>query len=163
MTSISARNLSDITAICVITASHFLHMSNVSAALTNALTELDWSQTDVAEKAGINIGMMNRYVRGTGVLGEDNLDRLLHVLPNPHSNRLLAAYLRDLIPPGNEGLVTVKPNSSAREEAPNLPEGLDPELTRAITRLAQKAHVHTPVKDMLLHFAKLMCGEESAR
>ena len=134
-------------------------MSNVSAALTAAFQDLDWSQTAVAEMTSINLGQLNRYARGTGVLGDDNLQRLLDFLPDPHRQRLLAAYLRDLIPKGQEHLVTIATNTKAKQEPKVLPDGLDPELARALGRLARKAQIHTDVKDMLLHFTKLICGE----
>jgi transcriptional regulator with XRE-family HTH domain len=133
-------------------------MSNVSAALSAALDDLGWSQTELAQKADINLGMLNRYVRGTGVLGEDNLQRLLSVLPEPQNRMLLAGYLRDLIPPGKEQLVSILTNSILREEAPILPEGLEPELADALGFLARKAQIHTEVKDMLVGFTKLIRG-----
>lgn len=131
-------------------------MSNVSAALHAALEDLDWSQTELAARADIDRTMLNRYVRGTGPLGADNLTPLLRTLPSPHDAALLAAYLRDLIPSDKAGLVSILCDSIAREDPPELPAGLDPDLRKDIIFLAQKAQVHTEIKDLIMHFAKVL-------
>lgn len=133
-------------------------MSNVSAALSTALSSPPWSQTKLAQLSGIDRGMLNRYVRGTAPLGAENLVALLKVLSPPHNSALLAGYLRDAIPSGSEALVAILTNATISETPPTLPEDLDPKLRDAIMFLARKAMVHTEIRDMLMHFAKVLRG-----
>lgn len=132
------------------------NMSYVSAALTTALKSLEWTQTELSNRAKVDRGMLNRYVRGIKPLGEENLPSLLKTLPKPHNDHLLAAYLRDLIPAGTEATVTILTDAIAAETPPSLPSDLDPKVRKAIDFLARKAIVHTEIKDMLVHFAKVL-------
>ena len=133
------------------------YMSYLANALSAALDTLQWSQTNLAERTGMMRHQINRYCRGRATIAGESLVKLLSVFPEPHNAELLAAYLRDMIPPGFESLVMVMTNdSTVRATSPDLPEGLDADLRATICRLALASGRHTEVRDMLVQFDKIM-------
>ena len=132
-------------------------MSQFGNALTTVLSELKWSQTYFAEISGIQRTQVNRYARGTSSIDLTSLEKLLQVIPAPFNAQVLAAYLRDFIPDGAEGLVTLDLcGETVQESPPDLPGGLDPEFRAAIVRLALLARRHTEVRDVVLSIDRLM-------
>lgn len=133
------------------------NMSYLANALSAALENLHWSQTQLADRTGMMRHQINRYCRGRATVAADSLIKLLDAFPDPHNAELLAAYLRDMIPAGFEPLVEVSVNTAAvREEPPSLPEGLDADLRGTLYRLALAGSRHTQVRDMLIQFDKIM-------
>ena len=132
-------------------------MSHLSNMLTTALGELGWSQTYLSELSGIQRTQINRYARGVSSMDADGLEKILKVFPVPFNSRILAAYLRDAMPPGAEGLVALEERvETVQEMPPELPSGLDPDLRASIIRIALLARRHTEIRDIVFSLERLM-------
>lgn len=137
-------------------------MSHVSNALQRALGAIHTNQTALAQRAGIDRTMLNRYVKGSATLGAESLARLLEVLPVEHQAELTAAFARDWIPEPYHHLVTIEPSSGQvilAETPPVLPEELDAEFRDALLYLAHRGLLHSEIRDMVLRLASVLRGK----
>jgi len=141
-------------------------MAYVAAALTTVLSEIDWTQRDLAQRCGLPASQINRYCRGVNKIPIDSAEKLIRAIPEEHRATILIAYLRDCIPPGFENLVEVASTSPrVKEEGIDgikLPKGMDAELTRMIELFGQLGMRHTQVRDMMRSFLKIAAPEQMA-
>lgn len=103
---------------------------------------MDSSQEDQLYWAKIlkmDPSQFNKYCNGTERVGPKALERLLAVLPRASKGTLLAAYLLDQVPAGEEALVRVEPRMAALAEPEvNILEGLDDDKAEALRWVASR-------------------------
>lgn len=92
--------------------SHKYNMSFFSTELEAIRTEIGLTQTQMAERAGILGPSMSRYMNGS-MADEDALIALCEAMPT-YSDRLVAAWTQDRIPPALRELVQVLPGSGRK-------------------------------------------------
>lgn len=122
------------------------------------------TQTALAEQSKLSQPMINRYVRGQA-LGVENLARLVAVLPEPHGSRLVAAYLRDSLPPALAHHVAILANNphvneddADAQRLGDLIAALDPELRRDVLFLIGLAGRQTAIADIFRRSAEILRG-----
>lgn len=134
-------------------------MSYLSSGLTKVLADLDWSQKRLADLTGIQPSRINRYARGSAVIGSDALRAIIEALPRDRQGELLAAHLKDAIPDGLSDLVTVLPTGTPPEPGTppdSFPIEADPHLRKVVQTLARQAVEQKEIRDMLCNFERLI-------
>jgi transcriptional regulator with XRE-family HTH domain len=140
-------------------------MSYVSAALNTALDDLGISQTELAHRADIDRSILNRYTRDA-VLGPENLEKLIAALSAPHDSALVAAYLRDMLPPSLAHLVSIQPQTDrVREKDPLQQQIIDtlaavtPKLQKDTLYLLTRAARQNAIADIFHSTASILRGD----
>ncbi len=67
------------------------------AAVLQALDPATWTQSLLAEKAGVNRGVLNQLWQGKTSSSPLLIGRLIAVLPKKEATKLLTAYLEDVL------------------------------------------------------------------
>lgn len=107
-----------------------------SETLRKALADLGWTQTSLAEKAGIDRSAASKYASGALDPGADVLEKICKALPDEQRAELICAYLEDRIPSAGRELVSVTSSFGRKVKAPKMPP-LGHEAREAIEGLAR--------------------------
>lgn len=137
-------------------------MAHVAAALNTILTELNWTQRELAERCELPPSQINRYSRGVNRMPVESVAKLASAVPAEYRPTLLVAYLRDCLPEGMEKLVSIAPASAPKAEADafELPDGMDPELRKMLQVYATLGLRHTQIRDMMRSFLRVVAPDQ---
>lgn len=145
-------------------------MSYFSGTLGDTLKLLGWTQRVYSEKTEIAPPQINRYIKGVDRVPPENLARLLAPIPAEHRATLLAAYLRDLIPPEYLEEVSVTPRAASLRVAESPPTllmpGIDSELDRILRIYSDLGMRHPEVRTMLKSYLvalRLLPGDDDRK
>lgn len=100
-------------------------------------------QSALCALTGISPSSMSKYFRGSAPIGFMVAGKLIAAMPSPHNATLLAAYLRDEIPEGLEGLVCIMGNATSVAQP-----ALDP--------IPSQDELSGPARELIGYFARRM-------
>lgn len=134
-------------------------VSLFSHSLEVALESLKLTQTQFAERCGIPLSQLNKYVRGKIDAGASTLETISRQLPEKQRAEVIASWLRDALPSSSSGLVSIS-TSERLAEQPSLFESgeLSRDLDRAVRYLIAQARRHTEISDLLIDLERALRG-----
>lgn len=121
--------------------------------LAQLLARLGLSQQSFAKQLGTDPANISRWLSGKSIPDYITVGQILEALPEEYRSDLLAAYLKDQIPPGFESLVNIEAKEGGKlrfnDDEVDLPETLGPEPRKQIVYLAKLAARWPEVRKML--------------
>jgi len=131
-------------------------MHRFRTSLAQLLDEQGWTQQEFASRLGTDPANVSRWLSGKSAPDSGTVGRILEALPEEFQSDMLAAYLRDQVPPRFEPVVNIEPVTGGKlrpaHSAPELPEALSPELRKQIVYFSKLALRWPEVKKIVETF-----------
>lgn len=134
-------------------------MSRFSEAFARALADTHVSQIEFSRRSRIIPSQVSKYARGKLGAGRAALETIARELPEAQRAKVIAAWLRDMIPENASGLVSVElPAMRLAESAPAFAADLSPELQSAFVYLIDQSR-HREIRDLIVDLARALQGK----
>jgi transcriptional regulator with XRE-family HTH domain len=102
------------------------------------MTMHTWSQTELAKLAGLDISIVSHHLRGSRVIRDDHLAAYCHVLEAAEKERLVSAWLRDVLTAEDAAAVLEPHTFTLREDVRTWHPGLSEDQRRMLDWWAAK-------------------------
>ncbi len=130
--------------------------------LSDVLLRTGWKQAELARRCGVNPANLSRWGQGQTLPDRTALAKLVEVVPEEEAAKLVVAWVKDMLPPAAEDLVSVTlrhPVSRMREPDPDdeWPSGISETTRRKFLDFSRLAMKHPDVMDIVdvLHGAAM--------
>jgi transcriptional regulator with XRE-family HTH domain len=134
-------------------------MSHFSTQLGVALNRLGITRATLASTSGVPYASLTNYALDRRRPDPEAMAQLCHALPRHEAADLLLARLRDELPGQFADLVALTAADPVTNlEEPTAPYGavLDPDLRRALDKLARAAVITKEWRDLVLDLARIV-------
>jgi transcriptional regulator with XRE-family HTH domain len=109
-----------------------------SRTLSHVMTANNWQQADLAKACGIDRATISHHINGARAIRDDHLAAYCTALDRTEQAQLVAAWLRDTLPPTTQDVVLSDSGDRIREDVAQWQPGLDDEQRQMLAWWSQK-------------------------
>lgn len=111
---------------------------NASKVLSTVLPLHSWQQGDLARASGLDRATVSLHINGARAIRDDHLAAYCTALDRTEQAQLVAAWLRDTLPPTTQDVVLSDSGDRIREDVAQWQPGLDDEQRQMLAWWSQK-------------------------